>query len=274
MQTQDQFHARPSFALLLIGAPFTGKTGLALQFPDPYICDYDDKLSNAANRTCFEGKKFWFDCPMRKPDGTPVPAVDVWDYSVSCIKQAVASPDIKTIVLDSTTSLNTALTTHIISKGGTGKPLMVGGVPVMDKSMWMPYRDILSRLFMGLRSSGKYIIVVAHTVTVEDDNAPSFKRPSFAGQMRDTAAGLFTDVWECFNKTVIGADGLATPEYWVRSAPRADFPLGNSLDLPAEFKFEWSGFEKRLLKRTAVPVPAPMVPPVAGMPTTPQALQP
>lgn len=237
MLTQADFKAKPSFALLLQGPPLSGKTNVAMQFPRPYFLDADDKLLNAVMLN--KDKKFFFDCPLRNSKGVVEPEKR-WDYSIACIKEACASPEVDTVVIDSVTSLGTILTQHILQYPSTSKvELKVGGMKVMDMSMWGPYRDLWTRLIMYVRGSGKMAVFCAHEVTDKDEISGAMSyRPSFQGQLKDTGAGLFTDVW-CTETRQVMQDGKPATEYLIRTQPTSMRALGNSLKLPATFKFDW-----------------------------------
>lgn len=256
MLTSNQFSLNTSIAVLLLGPPLSGKTNVAFQFPDPYFLDCDDKLTNAVVRNA--GKKFWYDCPLRKAvnkvgGGTEFVAVEDilrWEESVSRLKEAGASPDVKTIVIDSVTSLNAMIFQHILRFPSTAKvPLQVGGIKVMDQSMWGPYRDLWTRLIMGLRGTGKLVVCIAHDTVDKDEITGTLSyRPSWAGQLKDTGAGLFTDVWHCESRNVPDPtkSGQMKTEYFVRTHPTPMMALGNSLGLPREFSFTWEKFKSYL----------------------------
>lgn len=267
MLNSSQFSLNTSIAVLLLGPPLSGKTNVAFQFPDPYFLDCDDKLTNAVARN--PGKKFWYDCPLRKEEKLKLPnpndpheppivksrmvAVDEtlrWEEAVARLKEAGASPDVKTIVIDSVTSLNAMIFQHILRFPSTAKvPLQVGGIKVMDQSMWGPYRDLWTRLIMGLRGTGKLVVCIAHDTVDKDEITGTLSyRPSWAGQLKDTGAGLFTDVWHCESRNVPdpAKSGQMKTEYFVRTHPTPMMALGNSLGLPREFSFTWEKFKSYL----------------------------
>lgn len=252
MLSSNQFSLNTSIAVLLLGPPLSGKTNVAFQFPDPYFLDCDDKLTNAVARN--SGKKFWYDCPLRKlnKEGQFVGVEDIlrWEEAVARLKEAGSSPEVKTIVIDSVTSLNAMIFQHILRFPSTAKvPLQVGGIKVMDQSMWGPYRDLWTRLIMGLRGTGKIVVCIAHDTVDKDEITGTLSyRPSWAGQLKDTGAGLFTDVWHCESRNVPDTtkSGHMKTEYFVRTHPTPMMALGNSLGLPREFSFTWEKFKSYL----------------------------
>lgn len=248
MNSSAQFAQQVQFALLLMGPPFSGKTNIAFQFPDPYFLDCDDKLGSAVRRN--PGKEFYWDCPLRGDKGHVVDPINRWNRSITLLKAAVADPRIKTIVIDSGTALQGFLIDYIVQQPSTAKtPLTVGGEKVMDRSMWGPYRDLLTKLILGLRACGKYVIFCMHDLVDKDeDTKTTFIRPSFGGALRDTAGGLFTEHWHTETRQApdLKNPGQFTIEYFVRCAPRSTMPLGTTMGLPPEFVFTWKAMAERL----------------------------
>lgn len=245
MRESTDFAAGTNFALLLIGAPLSGKTNLAMQFPDPYFFDADDKLANAVSR--HKGKRFWYDNGLRDDKDVAVLGPKRWARATECIKTACLDPKVGTIVLDSATSLSDFLMDHILQFPSTAKvPLTVGGEKVMDQSMWGPFRDLWRRLIMMCRSSGKLVILIMHEKFEKDEASGSMiYTPCISGQLQSNIAGYFTDVWRAENKPG-QLNGKPIVSYYVRTQPSARMALGNSLGLPAEFTFTFEDFKKQL----------------------------
>lgn len=251
-QDSEAYKKNPSLAVLLIGPPLVGKTNTAFQFPDPYILDADDKMLNAVTR--FPDKKFKWDCPLRKPDGTPIPDIDQWQYvQDACINPALKDPWIKTIIIDSASAVNEMIKRHIMKHPTPGSkgPLMVGGEKVMEMSQWQPFGDIWRRLIMGCRASGKILIVTAHERVEKDEMSGQLMyRPLVPGAFGDGMGGLFTDVWHC--EAEVGPDlknpGKTKTNYKVRTQPTARIVLGSGLQMPALLDQDevWPEASKRL----------------------------
>lgn len=259
----------PQFALLLIGPPFAGKTNVAMLFPDPWFADGDDKLRNAVQRN--PGKKFYFNCPMRTEAGVPVPLERQWEEFTTKLKEACASPLVKTIVLDSVSSLSTMLIAHILKHGEVKKHL--AGEPTMEKQHWLPFRDLWKKVIMLCRASGKMLVVIAHDDLVVDEvTGASMIRPLIAGELKHNLGGLFTDLWHAETRLVPDGKGGMKSEYFVRTQPTPRLPVGNSLNLPAEFIVTWDGIRNRLEmvgnanKPTELPPPPDALPALAPAP--------
>lgn len=248
MKKAQDFKLETSFALLLIGLPFSGKTNAAFQFPNPYILDADDKLANAVRRNT--SKDFHFDCPLRDDNDKPVPHEQRWEHSVRCLNVAAAPNNgIDTIVIDSASAMSDFLTAHILRFPAAGKSLIVGGEKVMDQSMWRPFQDLWKKLIMGLRASGKLIVVICHE-DIDKDEATGIMmhRPLIPGALKNMFASMFTDVWRCETQQVPDPSkpGQMMTKYLIRTQPTAKMALGNSLGLPAEFVMSWEELSKKL----------------------------
>ena len=248
--------------MLLIGPPLAGKTNTLFQFPDPWIGDADDKMGNAVHR--FPGKTFWFDQFNRKPvkdkegkftgEYVKVEPELQWMYFNDCLNEALKSPLVRTIGLDSLSALTDMLIQHILKVSGS--KLNLGGIPMMEKSHWGPFRDIMKRTIMGIRSYGKNLVVVAHeTVDKDDLTGAIMNRPLVPGELKSNLGGMFTDVWHQESREVPDPKnpGKLMRKYFVRTQPLANFPLGTSLpDLPLEFEVTWPEIEKRLKQAQAL----------------------
>lgn len=259
MLTHTTYAAKPSFALLLQGPPLSGKTNVAMAFPDPYFLDADDKLANAVKR--YPGKRFWYDCPARRNGEIAIELKDQWAYGAECINAAIKSTDIKTIVLDSGSAIGDMIIAHILK---FGTKLTIAGRPSMEMQHWGPYQDIWKATVMGIRASGKKLIVIVHDSITEDAlTGETIVRPLIKGALKDGFGGMFTDIWHA--ETKVKPDpkkpGQMTTEYYVRTTPNAKFTLGNSLtDLPSEFVVTEEEIKRRIFPDLVASVPEPMRP--------------
>lgn len=260
MQPGTSYQRSQGTAILILGEPFTGKTNLAMQFPDPYFFDADDKLASAIER--FPNKRFWFDCPLRDEKGTPIDELLRWEKGSAKIIEATKSTEVQTLVLDSATAIGELIKKHIMRfpTPGTKGQLMVGGEKVMEMTQWQPYADIWRRTIMACRASGKITIVIMHLGTDKDEISGAIRiKPLIQGQLKDGVAGLFTDVWMTDIST--GPDpknpGKSMTKFITRCQPTPQIPfLGNSLGLPAQVDTDqvWNLIKDKLTKPTDQPV--------------------
>lgn len=211
---------------MLIGTPKSGKTVFAMSFPKPYILDCDNNLRGALTYHNFQEEPFeyWYDNPqLEEPDPQKR-----WSYSCKALKEAVASEEIETVIVDGLSLLGTYLEAHLLanSKSGNGmKDLIIAGEKVMNQAMWGPFRNLMSALIMECKGSGKMFIMCCHEQTMTNDTGSVISyRPLISGSLRDNIAGFFSDCWRCETKgTHTGA------EYSVRLAPKNLFQIGNSV---------------------------------------------
>lgn len=226
MNPSTSYKPEAAFALMLIGPPKAGKTVFALNFPDPYILDCDNNLAGALRYHNHSKTpiNFWFDNPGSEPPEKR------WGFCCKALKEAAASPDPKTIIVDGLSLMAYYLEKHILANSGTStgmKDLIIAGEKVMNMSHWMPFKNLMSQLVMACKCSGKLFIMTCHEQTEHaESGAVIGYSPLISGSLRQNIAGYFTDVWRCeTNNIPAGAD------YSVRFVPRSLMQIGNSLNI-------------------------------------------
>ena len=242
MKTHENPPTANTFALGIIGEPFTRKSSIAFQFPRPLIFDCDRKLSNVIGYYPHI-KPYWYVEPdIDEKTGKEVPAHLKWLRFISLVNEHGQAKEPATLVIDSMSRVSDYLCDYIIGQGGPTKDLVVGGEKVMTMQMWYPYKELMTKFIVGTRSFGKPCLFLFHERTDKDEITGSFTRqPKLGGQLRDDVAKLFTDVWR--TKVVPCAMDAAHPSgvrYVVRTEPEAMIQqLGHSRPLPHEFEFDW-----------------------------------
>jgi len=232
MNSSSSFDSKKSFSLLLQGSPKTGKTCIAMTFPKPWFLQADRNLRSAVER--YPDKEFWYDYMDTDAKGNALRPDQHWPRLEAVVKAACIDPGIKTIILDSLTPIGRALEDYVVSQGGTGKNLVVGGVKVMDLSLWRPYKILLAKLISMVQNSGKYCIFIVHDKEVETSSGMTMLKPNIGGEMKDVIYSLFTDVW----RTDIELMGMNPAKYVVQAAPIAKCKgLTSTLDLPSKFVY-------------------------------------
>lgn len=252
MKTNTDYKPAQSFGLLLVGDQKTGKSRVALAFPDPYILDMDRNLSSAVNVE--PNKKFWFEDPYTTDDGKPVADKDVWKLNTDRLKVAARHPEIKTIVVDSLSTLSQALVYHIaaetsqmegaksmsddiLSAGAnvrTGEKGIIGGL--LRRQDYMIFQTMMIRLVTFLRSSNKNIIWTAHQKIREGDVATGanlmarkYFRINMPGSLADNFGAFYSDVWGTYAEP--GPSGQRA-RYFLQTAPSLyHVDLGTSLKM-------------------------------------------
>ena len=239
MQNQANYKPNNDFGLLLIGPPLSGKTTVAMQFPDPYIISTDHKIKNAI-RSLPKDKKWYFDYVDVDDNNKLIEPELQWKRATDLLKKGCVDPNVKTVIWDNLSDLSGILQNHIIANGGT--KLMVGGERVFEMQHWQPFKLLMARAIALARSSGKMFIVCCHESVEKDEvSGMLLYQPLIPGQLRGQLGGFFTDVWRC----EVDAPPGRSPRYFVRTAPMPRMALGNSiLGLPQEFVFTWDEFAK------------------------------
>jgi len=244
MKTLTDYKPQLGFGLLLVGPPKTGKTSTAFQFPNPYIADCDNNLMGPVRR--FRTIRPDFDCRYDTinidDDGNMVPAHLRWNRLVQCCKAAAADPWVKTIIVDSLSSINDYLCDWVISQKDSSKDK-----DKMTISDWVPFKNLLTKFITTFRSvPGKFFIMTAHEL-IEKDEATGLYifKPWIQSKLQDNIGGYFSDVWVTLTDEVAGQI-----QYLVKANPDARRQqVGNSLGLPLKpFVFKWPEVEPYMEK--------------------------
>lgn len=216
-----------AFALLLIGTPKSGKTVTAMSFPKPFVLDCDNNLAGALRYHNYSAKpfEFWFANPNE------VEVTKRWSFCIEQLSEAVKSPEVETILVDGLSLMGYYLEHHILanSSKGTGgmNDLVIAGEKVMNMSQWGPFKNLMSKLIMAAKSSGKLFVMTCHEQALETESgAIKAYVPLISGSLRHNIAGFFTDVWRCETK-----NGPKGSTHTLRFAPKSLMQIGNSLNI-------------------------------------------
>lgn len=203
-------------SLLFIGAPGTGKTTFALQLPKPYIIDCDDNLIGPTRHLKSSGKDkpYFYDTPLRDDTGKPVPRDKQYLRLITLLDEAVSSPEVETIVIDSLSSLVEMLMAHTLVS--LKKPLATD-FKVADRKFeyedWAAFGNFLRRLIFELKATGKRFVLTAHIKVEQDELSKTlFKFINCPGAVQNYISGWFEEAWEFFIQTT----GVAPNEKAVR----------------------------------------------------------
>ena len=239
MKPSTAFSTTANFALLIVGEPKAGKSGLLLSFPDLGIIDWDLNLASAVRRD--PTKKFVYSQPSTTDDGKQRPHQDQWLYAVKETQAMLADPTIRTIGVDGLGLMAQALCAHITNeaqKSGASKVKTVGlnneVIPGMEIQHYNDLARLLRAYIMLVRSSGKNLVVTSHQSAEKDEVTKAFKYSlAIPGQSKDTLGGCFTDVWAMSAEPV----GLEV-KYKIRTRPTgmhialgASFPIDSAIDV-------------------------------------------
>lgn len=226
MNSSDSYKVSQTFAAIVVGEPKTGHTSLAMAFPKPWFLDLDLNLSAAVRRA--PGKKFYFDQVVQ------VKPMDRYELAEKQIVEAIKSPDVETIVIDSITGVDTIVKEMILGK------LKAQNVKLRTDTVddqlrvadYATYQTFFLRLVALTRASGKYVIWTAHQ-RVEKDELTGILRYhlNMAGALKESLGAYFTDVWATTSEPMPGGK----TKFAIRTKPTGrHISLGASFPIDAE----------------------------------------
>jgi len=266
MKDFSKFNPTLSFALLLLGAPGTGKTlNSVLAMPSPYVADLDNNLLSVHNyfRENKINKTFFYDTINVQCINPP----DRWLYLERCLKEALKDPRVESIIIDSLSMLGDYLMDWILAKQGREFP------EIRD---WGQFKERLPKFITMLRSVGKPIVVIAHQKwTTEESTQQNEMRVNISGSNANDFAKWFSDYYHAeilFKKEAeVDAKGKPTGKvitntrYVVRTAPLANV---------GTFKRSFKAPDVCPLNETLLAGIVKVKPLLATLPTTPTPLTP
>lgn len=228
MKTGSTYQTKQNFAVLLVGEQKTGKTNLAMSFPDPWFLDCDRNIARAAR--VVKNKVWFFDDPYVDDKGTELPTEKRWNNAVAQLKAAAKAPEVKTLVIDGLAALADMLVAHIIHEVKTSEGKVIDRLRIQD---YQPLKTLMTNLVMGLRSSGKLLVFTSHQKGDKDEMTGRMRYTiNMPGSLSENFGGFFSDVWATTSGPVVGKPGEV--KYEMHTKPTGfHINLGTSLDLPA-----------------------------------------
>jgi hypothetical protein len=239
MQNISSYSTNDSFIrVLLQGPPGSGKTTHACQFPGVYVADLDLNLGGPLrylkehNKTLPVG----YDVIDRDETGKEVDPKFRYIRLAKCLQEAVANPEVKTIVVDSATKLSDYMIAEVLRQQNA---------QAMTIQHWGFYLALWKQFISQLSVQKKNFILVCHERVEKDEVDQSLKYfVMVPGQMGNIIGSLFTDVWRAEVNEKAGIP--PTYQFLVRTMPSYRFNLKNSLGLPPVFEFDWKVIEEKL----------------------------
>jgi len=256
MQSSTAYQTSKNLAVLVVGEPKVGKTRLMMAFPDPFVLDLDKNLSSAVSIN--PNKKFWFAQVDDVPEGQR------YDKIEKELKEAIASPDVKTICIDGVTQLAACVKQSIIAgleKAGLGAKLRQD---VLEPQIRLTDYDTLGSRFLRIvaltRASGKMVVWTSHQKVDKDEITGANRyRIHMPGNLADNLGGYFTDVWAM---TATPQPGGKT-KFEIRTKPTGyhvslgcSIPLDPSIDITDKTPDQiWGILGPKLQPATSTPKP-------------------
>jgi hypothetical protein len=196
---------------LFVGSPGTGKSSLALRFPDPYVLDCDNNLTPAVAHTKITN--FKYDIAVLDDDGELIPPASRYAKAVERLNAAAADPSIKTIIIDSLTAFCDILISEVKRQAGIKED---GLMRIQD---WGTFAYLLKHIIITMKACGKHIIWIGHHRVEQDEADKSFKTfLLIPGQNAFIVSGMFSNVLGFYYK-VNGVPPNTTTELRVRTGP-------------------------------------------------------
>ncbi len=224
MKDSSTFQISLPKSILILGRPGSAKTTLALQFPKPFILDCDRNMDGPVRFLAIKAggvmPSFKFDSPLFDKTGAAVPRQTRMDRVQELLNEAVADPDIETIIIDSLTTLIDFVFDKIRATAtGTNPPKLSDGKKQQDEPLriqdWGVFASILKQLIFWLKSTGKRIVFIGHISTDKDEASKMILNfIAVPGQVGDIISGLFEEVWQTEVKAT-GAEASLKAQYKV-----------------------------------------------------------
>lgn len=234
MKSSSDYKVTSAFACLLVGEPKSGKTNIAMAFPDPWFLDLDDNLASAVRRS--NNKKFYYDS-VKEID----PALQ-YEAALKLVAAAAADPQVKTLVLDSLTSFSSLVINHILGglrKAGLASKLRTD---TLDEQIRLVDYQTVSTLTLKMvaqfRASGKYVLWSSHQKIDKDELTGRIRyKLHMPGNLSENLGAYFTDVWGTEVQPTVTPSGPGA-KFLIRTKPTgmhvslgASFPVDASIDI-------------------------------------------
>jgi len=192
-------------SLLIVGEPGSGKTTFCAQLPGVCIVDCDNNLGGPLRWLKQNGKdhEVFYDHPSVNSDGASVPRDDQFRRFITICNEAIEDPNIKTIVVDSLTTMIDMFLTEVMRQQGRKRAdtdLLKAAAKTIDEPMqqqdWGAFLGLMKWFVYRMKASGKMLVITAH-VRVEKDTFSGILRQAIycPGAFADIVSGLFSEVW-------------------------------------------------------------------------------
>lgn len=239
MKTSDNSILTSTISALLIGPPGGGKTTFALQWPGVWVADCDQNLAGPTRllKTQNIYKPYFLDLIAYDDDNNVITDLaKQWDRLLRKTDEAIKSPEVKTLFLDSLTHIDRILYAWCCVKLN---------VKDLEWNQFNLFKNTLYRYIMAVRASGKNLLVACHE-KIEYDAKGNVKKyvPVLSTNLAQYFGYMFTDIW----RFLIVDQGANKFEAMMYTLPTTTSDLKNSLQLPAKLKARYSEVETYITK--------------------------
>ena len=221
MKSSTDYKVSANLAVLLVGDQKTGKSCVAMAFPDPFFLDLDRNMDSAVRVA--GGKTFFYDQPADE-NGVRVEDHLVYPRAMDMLKAAIVDPKVKTVVIDSLSTLSIFACAHILSEVSRIEGKKIEQMRIQDFGR---LHGLFQKLVTFLRASGKMVVVTSHQAYDKDEMTGALNYTlSIPGQMKHNFGSFFTDVWG----TSTTAIAMGKTKYEIRTRPTGrHVALGTSI---------------------------------------------
>ena len=238
MNYQSLDESSKYITLLLKGAPGSGKTYKAAEFPAPVIFNFDHNLRSLSKLSEEVRENIKIIDPCLSEKGTKLPSTKVWDNFLTLLEKVGEDSEVKTIIIDSLTTAQEYLMDKIVN---SGEPSVA--FKIQDWGTLQRYWKVFAENVLCNPTLDKHIVITAHEKTMEEES-PSGKSIKYGlnmgGSMRDSFDLYFSDVWRLY------VDNSKGDSRWmVATVITSSFSAKTSLDIPRAF--EWDSKKEEIL---------------------------
>lgn len=223
--------------LLVIGDSGTGKTCFTMNLPNPYYIDWDGNLATAIQ--LHPDKKFTYDSVEVDEAGKPVLLDKQWERGEALLRANGARPEVGFIVDDGLSRMADLLQAYLVRVGGEAeKILTVGGIKVMNRSLWQPFAAHIRNHLRLATSFNKPYVLTCHT-KVDQNELTEIKELAIniSGQIVGELVSWFTDFMMMTTEPVaVSPTNPVGVSYVLLTSPTLRIKLKNSMGLPPKIR--------------------------------------
>lgn len=196
MRPISDYNSNLGTAVLLTGGAGTGKTSMGLRlFRNVYCFVADPNFKSGVNyltQLKQSGNIVGFDYAALDANNKELKVDQRYSHMLTCLNTAEADPKVETIFMDSAIFIEDIIKARICLAKDEGSIRLEGF------TQWGQLILFWKQLIMGLRTSGKKVIMAAHESKEQDEADKVYKyQIAVDGQIRSKFPAIFSDVIRC-----------------------------------------------------------------------------
>jgi hypothetical protein len=233
--------AQTPMTLLLKGPPGGGKTYKAAHWPKLSLFNFDNNLRGLQKLPNSIKSSIKLVNPFNDKKDKPVEPLRIWDNFVDKLETVLVDGDIRTIAIDSMSTLVGRLMDKILGSDDPATKVQIQHYGDLSRYLKWFGDEVLSNSALD-----KNVILIAHEVMIFDETTKSTSYElNIPGRASTNYDMYFTDCWRCYAKQPISGP----IQYRVRVLPTDKFNAKNSLSDLTEADFEWEKEKDKILKQ-------------------------